>query len=380
MKSTGATKTTSIQSSRLQPKSVSSVTKSSQPITPPAGRTSQGHHAAGSAATQSAEKGNNIKGELESKFGVALRKKGAPGSPSSSSGSRKSGHVPTTALQPKSNTKPAVMFSQARGPIASHFSAKAQDCEKTRFGDITGGNTGQLFTNTTKEESDTTVSSQAVSNSSTSRHPPYVNLDFNDEEPETVLHKAHVVYDFRQAEEGEISIICGQKVEVLKDDVSGWSFIRIKEGSQGWCPANYIAKYDDNTADSDDDDHDYQNEEFPVRRPPKVEGIKGASANVHEVEAEKPKFEISDITKVKLKPTLSKITDNPSNGAAKPVLQVKSTKALKAPVTSKKPTVAAAKTQLPTSEKPSISAKPKLNVTSREGGSVQKLAKTFSQK
>ena len=378
MESTGGTKTTSIYSPRLPPKAVSSVTKSSQPVTPPAGRTSQAKHDTGSATTNVAEKGN-IKGELESKFGMALRK-GSPGSPGQSS--RRSGHVPTTALQPKSNTKPTVMLSQAGGPIASHFSAKAQDCEKTQLGDITGGNTGQLFTftNTTEEQPDSTVSSQAVSSSSTKLRPPYVNLDFDDEEPQTVLHKARAVYGFRQAEEGEISIISGQKVEVLKDDVSGWSFIRIKDGSQGWCPAKYIAKCDDNTAGSDDDDHDYQNEDFPVRRPPTVEGIKGASANVDEVETGKSKFEISDITKVKLRPTAVKTLDNSSNGAAKPVLPVKPTKALKPPVTSKKPTATSAKPQLPTNEKPSISAKPKLNITSPGGGSVQKLAKTFNQK
>ena len=373
MKSTDTTTSRGNQSPRLLPKPAPSATKSNVPVITP--KPCQQQRAADNFGSN--EKGNGIKTEFESKFGVRLRK-GAPGSPGPSSGSRNSGHAPTTALRPKSDTKPTVLLSQARGPIATHFDAKAQGQENTRLGDIVTGNTDQSqHTNVPDDHLQTTLSSQAGASIRTKR-PSYVNLDFGDEEPETVLHKARVVYDFKQAEEGEISIITGQKVEVLKDDVSGWSFIRTEDSSQGWCPANYIVKCGDSTEDSDDD-HNYQNEDFSGRRPPISDGITGASANVQERETEKPKFEISDITKVKLMPTASKSADT---GAVKSVFPVKPTKALKPPIISKKPEITLAK---PTKEKPSISAKPKLNSTkntesSSGGASVQKLAKAFNQK
>ena len=62
-----------------------------------------------------------LKRELESKFGVKLKKGTTPGSPPAGVGARKSGHVPSKALQPRSDVNPSVLLSQARGPIGSQF-------------------------------------------------------------------------------------------------------------------------------------------------------------------------------------------------------------------------------------------------------------------
>ena len=327
---------------------------------------------------------SDIKSELESKFGVKLKKGTTPGSPNLGAGVRKSGHVPSKALQPQSTVKPSVFLSQSRGPIGSHFGAiKPQQEHQDKNTPVHDDNTldsDHIYANMSDEENE--VFSQSVTNSSTSskRH-PYVNLDDKSEEPKTVLHRARAVYDFRQAEEGEISIITGQKVEVLKDDVSGWSFVRNTDGVQGWCPANYLVKIE-NIEDSDGD-HDYQNEDFPVGRPPTSEGIPGKNITTTDSEAEKPKFDISDITKVKLKPTTSQTSSGDSStGVGKPLLPVKPTKALKPPVVSKKPAITTAKPQSPkTKQKPSVSAKPKVNGTKNtQCTSVQKLAKSFNQK
>ena len=330
-------------------------------------------------------RGSDIKRELESKFGVKLKKGTTPGSPNAGAGARKSGHVPSKALQPRSAVKPSVLLSQARGPIGSHFSAaktqQVHEDKNTPIHDDESLDSDHIYTNVSDEESDLVdVFSQNVTSGSTSvKRPPYVNLDDESEEPETVLHRARAVYDFRQAEEGEISIITGQKVEVLKDDISGWSFVRNTDGVQGWCPANYLVKIED--SEDSDGDHDYQNEDFPLGRPPTNEGITGK--DIMDSEAAKPKFDISDITKVKLKPTTSQTSSGDSStGVGKPVLPVKPTKALKPPVASKKPAIATAKPQSPkTKQKPNVSAKPKVNgIKNTQGTSVQKLAKSFNQK
>ena len=329
-------------------------------------------------------RGSDIKTELQSKFGVKLKKGTTPGSPTT--GVRKSGHVPSKALQPRSAVKPSVLLSQARGPIGSQFSAaktqQVHEDKNTPFHDDNALDSDHIYTNVSDEENDLgDVFSENVTRDSTGvKRPPYVNLDDESEEPETVLHRARAVYDFRQAEEGEISIITRQKVEVLKDDISGWSFVRNTDGVQGWCPANYLVKIED--SEDSDGDHDYQNEDFPVG-PPINEGIIGKGLTAMDSEAAKPKFDISDITKVKLKPTTSQTSSGDSStGVGKPVLPVKPTKALKPPVASKKPAIATAKPQSPkTKQKPSVSAKPKVNgIKNTQATSVQKLAKSFNQK
>ena len=332
-------------------------------------------------------KSSDIKSQLESKFGVKLKKGTTPGSPNAGVGARKSGHVPSKALQPQSAVKSSVLLSQARGPVGSHFSPvktqQGHEDKNTPVHDDNALDSDHIYANMSDEESDQMgVLSQNVTSCNTSgKRPPYVNLDDESEEPEIVLHRARAVYDFRQAEEGEISIITGQKVEVLKDEISGWSFVRNTDGVQGWCPANYLVKIED--SDESDGDHDYQNEDFPVGRPPTSEGITGKSLAAMDSEAEKPKFDISDITNVKLKPTTSQTSSGDSStGVGKPVLPVKPTNALKPPVASKKPAIATAKLQSPkTKQKPNVSAKPKVNGTKNtQGTSVQKLAKSFNQK
>ena len=201
-------------------------------------------------------------------------------------------------------------------PLDHNFSAaktqQVHEDKNTPVHDDNALDSDHIYTNVSDEESDLgDVFTENMTSGNTSiKRPPYVNLDDESEDPETVLHRARAVYDFRQAEEGEISIITGQKVEVLKDDISGWSFVRNTDGVQGWCPANYLVKIED--SEDSDGDHDYQNEDFPVGRPPTNEGITGKGLTAMDSEAAKPKFDISDITKVKLKPTTSQTSSGDS--------------------------------------------------------------------
>ena len=356
--------------------------------------------AAASASAHGGAAGGDITNELEARFGVQLKSGGGVTGSSSGAEKRRSGHVVTTALLPKpggggtpagmtpvlalrGGTPPTnrgpVAPRVARGPVAAHFNSKANN---SGAGDATVSN------------GDSRNHSNGATTDSTSTG--------DTDDTETVLYKAHVVYDFTQAEEGEVCVMAGQIVHVIKDNENGWSFIRTRQYVKGWCPANYLLRLEGDLGDSDGE-HDYQNEEFPLGIPPASQGGKvssgGRTGSGPPPPPVKPKVDLSSLGGVKLKSTTP---DSPS-AKIKPSLPEKPPKGVvKGPGATTKPAPPASKPQI--AVKPGLSPKPSSGGTAAGGGtttggstagagkaagaesqannscSVQKLAKVFDQK
>ncbi len=302
---------------------------------------------------------SNIKNELELKFGVHLKSTGTSASTKEAE-SRISGHAPAKALLPKAG-KPTGLLSSARGPVAAHFNSKTTESAENG---TNAEDSDQLYANVSHENNVAAngIKSNNDNNSNSSSHinnmkkPAYVNIDDeNSEATDNVLHKAAVMYDFTEAEEGEVCVAAGQIVDVLKDNVSGWSFVTTSEKAKGWCPANYLTKLDE-----DSQNHKGIRDNSNDSEKDKMSQTSGAGKVVtfkEKLDVTTPKVDMSELSKINLKSTQEK-GHSLGTAGAKPNVPLKPSKALTTVEPKKKPAVVSSKPHIKTSDKPTLSPKP----------------------
>ncbi len=364
-------------------------------------------------SNQNQSTGDSVQGELQSKFGVKLKKSGvtspiiAKKSVLQSAGpAAAKGAVPKSALQPKlpsGNVNPSQAFIQS---LANRNRQEAEILEQQRSDSLP--ECDHFYANVSDEENDgighthakdhgiPSTQSKPVSSpiggalpKKSPKKPPYINIDVPAQDTESVLFRAKALYDFQKTDDSEMNLKTGQKIEVLKDDVNGWSYIRSKEGHVGWSPSNYLESLEDNE-DYSDDERDYENDSFLESRPvPPSRGAKNldisgsksqsnSSATFTQELARKVALKPIGVTGVAQngKPSISSKPDPPGKPkpGIKPGVSLKPTGSTGNKPELTKPNVPGGKPQLPSKPKPGIAKKPALGTST-----VQKLTQSFEK-
>ncbi len=351
----------------------------------------------------------SVQGELQSKFGVKLKKSGITSpisakksAPQSAAPGTAKGAVPKAALQPKvasgnlnpsqaviqslagRNRQDAEILEQQQSdslPECDHFYANVSDEENDGIGRTRAKDHG---IQSTQSKPISSPAGGALSKTSPKK-PPYINIDVPADDTESVLFKAKAMYDFQKTDDSEMDLKTGQKIEVLKNDVNGWSYIRSQNGHVGWSPSNYLERLEDDS----DDERDYENDPFLESRPvPPSRGAKNVDFGGNKSQNNSGTFAQDLARKVALKPTV--IAGGAQNGKPsisskpdppgkpkpgfKPAVSLKPTGLTGSKPGLTKPNVPVGKPQPPLKPKPGIAKKPALGTSA-----VQKLTQSFEK-